>query len=70
MWAVVEASFNSGNYRWEYHFAVTSGEDGLTKEHIRAVEGIARRHGLKYDYVIVADEKRYVYMYITFTSCE
>jgi hypothetical protein len=70
MWAIVEASFNSGNYRWEYHFTVTSGEDGLTKEHIRAVGRIARKHGLKYDYVIVADEKRYVYMYITFTSRE
>jgi len=74
MWAIVEASFNSGNYRWEYHFTVTSGEDGLTKEHIRAVERIARKHGLKYDlkydYVIVADEKSYVYMYITFTSRE
>jgi hypothetical protein len=70
MWAIVEASFNSGNYRWEYHFTVTSGEDGLTKEHIRAVGRIARKHGLKYDYVIVADEKSYVYMYITFTSCE
>ncbi|AJB42529.1 hypothetical protein TCARB_1485 [Thermofilum adornatum 1505] len=42
----------------------------MTKEHIRAVEGIAWRHGLKYDYVIVADEKRYVYMNITFTSRE
>jgi len=70
MWAIVEASFNSGNYRWEYHFTVISGEDGLTKEHIRAVGRIARRHGLKYDYFIVADEKSYVYMYITFTSCE
>jgi hypothetical protein len=63
MWAIVEASFNSGNYRWEYHFTVASGEDGLTKEHIGAVERIARRHGLNYDYVIVADEKRRVYVY-------
>ena len=70
MWAIVEANFTFDNYRWEYHFTVTSGEDGLTKEHIRAVERIARRHGLKYDYVIVADEKNYVYMYITFTSRE
>ncbi len=63
MWAIVQASFNSGNYRWEYHFTVASGEDGLTKERIGAVERIARRHGLNYDYVIVADEKRRVYVY-------
>jgi hypothetical protein len=42
----------------------------LTKKHIRAVGRIARKHGLKYDYVIVADEKKYVYMYITFTPRE
>ena len=42
----------------------------MTKEHVGAVERIARRHGLKYDYVIVADEKSYVYMYITFTPRE
>jgi len=42
----------------------------LTKEHIRAVERITRKHGLEYDYVIVADEKRYVHMYITFTPRE
>jgi len=70
MWSIVEANFSPGNYRWEYYFTVTGGEDGLTKEHMRAVGRIDGKHGLKYDYVIVADEKRYVYMYVTFTPRE
>jgi hypothetical protein len=37
---------------------------------MRAVGRIDGKHGLKYDYVIVADEKRYVYMYVTFTPRE
>jgi hypothetical protein len=69
MWAIVEASFNSGNYRWEYHFTVASGEDGLTKEHIGAVERIARRHGLIMT-MLLLPMRRDVYMYITFTSRE
>jgi hypothetical protein len=42
----------------------------LTKGHIMAVGRIDGKHGLEYDYVIVADEERYVYMDITFTPRE
>jgi hypothetical protein len=45
MWSIVEANFTSDNYRWEYHFTVTGGEDGLTKGHVGAVEGLPRGTG-------------------------
>jgi hypothetical protein len=66
MLSIVDSSFLFNDYRWEFHFTITHGEEGLSKRHVRAVEGIARKYGLKYDYIITADERGYVYMYITF----
>jgi len=66
--SIVNSDFSIENYKWVFHFTITHGEDGLSKKHIRAVERIAKKYGLKYDYLIVADENRYVYMYITFTQ--
>ncbi|MCI4409175.1 MAG: hypothetical protein JHC26_08795, partial [Thermofilum sp.] len=64
--SIVHSDFSLENYRWEFRFTITHGEAGLSKKHIRAVERIAKKYGLRYDYLITADESGYVYMYITF----
>jgi hypothetical protein len=68
--SIVHSDFSLENYRWEFRFTITHGEAGLSKKHIRAVERIAKKYGLRYDYLITADERGYVYMYITFIPRE